>query len=100
MRGFNPRVRGWRGEGRNYIRGLGETTFGAAVSLPADEDLDKNVWVRWAKQDPDGSKEFWRRLQTFAKNGKPGGYALEVGKMLLEERKGEATIADMEAAIM
>jgi hypothetical protein len=101
MRGFrsDSRVRGWRGDGTGYVRGLGASTFGAPVTLPANEDLEKNVWVLWAKRDPQQSKQFWQRLEAFAKNGGSGGSVLAHCKMVLEEHKGNATLADLEAEL-
>jgi hypothetical protein len=58
IRGHKPNVRGWIGPGRNYVRGLGAYSFGTAVTLPADEDLEKNIWIKWSVKDPKGAKHF------------------------------------------
>ncbi|REK18346.1 MAG: hypothetical protein DWQ37_04320 [Planctomycetota bacterium] len=65
-KGFKSGVRGWSGAGRDYVKGLGASTRLTPVPFPAEEDVSKNLWVRWAVASPEDAKEFWRRQQALA----------------------------------
>jgi hypothetical protein len=99
MAGFKPGVRGWRGEGKYFIRELGEVTFGTAVTFPAKEDLEKNIWVHWAQQDPKIAKQFWANLQSFVRKGGYGSLYLRIAKTYLKENKFKIDLPAMEAFI-
>jgi hypothetical protein len=45
---------------------LGATSFGTPVTLPADEDVSGNVWVRWAEKDAEAAKHFWQEVRALA----------------------------------
>lgn len=57
---------GWRGVekgvGREFLHALGSCTSMTPVPLPADEVDSENVWVNWARHDPESATEFWSRL--------------------------------------
>jgi hypothetical protein len=99
MRGFKPGVRGWRGAAKEYIMELGAVTFGAAVTLPAHEDLEKNIWVQWAVRDPKAAKFFWSKFRAFVQKGGYGGMYLGIAKFYLNENKLKVDLPAMEAFI-
>jgi hypothetical protein len=66
IKGFKMGVRGWIGSGRSYVTALGAHTMLTPVTLPAGEDVSKNVWVRWALSDPAGAKQFWKTQRSLA----------------------------------
>src|SRR5262245_48144476 len=74
IKGFTTGVRGWIGAGREYVRGLGAASFGTPVTLPAQEDVSENIWVRWAVKHPKGSKQFWQAFLDLARQNLHGGY--------------------------
>ena len=99
MRGFKPGVRSWVGSAKEYIMELGAVTFGAAVTLPAHEDLEKNIWVQWASRDPKTAKLFWSRFQEFVRKDGYGGMYLRIAKFYLKENKLKVDLPAMEAFI-
>ena len=64
IKGRKPGVRGWSGEGKEYIRALGATSFGTPVPLPTDEGLNRNGWIRWASRDPRAVNRYWARVRS------------------------------------
>lgn len=98
--GFKPGVRGWRGNGRMCIRALGATTFGTAVTLPAEEDMATNVWVKWALQDADAARQFWHKRQLMvAQNCDASIFYLYLTKEYLEGHKGPVALRDLETQV-
>jgi hypothetical protein len=97
MSGFKPGVRGWRGPGRDYVRALGATTFGTAVTLPAQEELAENLWIKWALADPPAVKHFWQELQSVELQRECGAYFLEAAKEYLENHGVNVGGANVEA---
>jgi hypothetical protein len=98
IQGYKTGVRRWRGPGRDYVRNLGATTFGAAVVLPAEEDLSENIWVKWAVKDPKGATHFWQELQSVAmKQPGLGGAFLRAAEEYLQEHKLVVVATDLEA---
>jgi hypothetical protein len=87
IKGFTPGVRGWIGPGREYVRALGAFSLGTPVTLPAKEDLSKNLWVEWAIKDPEAARHFWKEMQGVASRTYRGGYYLWVAREYLEEHK-------------
>lgn len=59
-------VRGWHGPGRDYIRGLGASSWLTPVPLPVEEELSQNPWIRWVENDPAGVRQFWREQRQIA----------------------------------
>src|SRR5262245_36020266 len=102
MSGFKPGVRGWRGPGRHFITALGEVSFGTAVTLPAEENLAENAWVKWASRDPIAAREFWEKFRTFAEErGKDDGYSqawyLQAAKDYLEQNHFKVSAPELAA---
>lgn len=101
IKGFTTGVRGWMGAGREYVRGIGAASFGTPVTLPAQEEVSENTWVRWAVKDPEGSKQFWQSFLDLARQNLHGGYYnayfLRAAKDYLEERKLEITVPELQA---
>jgi hypothetical protein len=87
IKGFTSGVRGWIGPGRDYVRAMGASSFGTPVTLPAEEDVSKNLWVKWAVKDPPAAKHFWQEMQATAIRTERGGYYLHAAKEYLEEQK-------------
>jgi hypothetical protein len=97
IKGFTSGVRGWVGGGREYVRTLGAAFYGTPVTLPADEDLSKNLWIEWAIKDPPAAKHFWQEVQAVAIRTKRGGSYLWAAKEYLEERKLVVVGSELEA---
>jgi hypothetical protein len=98
MSGLKPGVRGWRGPGRRYVQELGNVSFGTPVTLPAQEDLDKNLWVKWARRDPEAAKKFWQFFQAGVKKKGVlfGEYCLFHAKEYLESHNLLVSFGDLE----
>ena len=99
IKGFRPGIRGWIGPGRLYVRVLGESSFGTPVTLPVPEDLSKNVWIRWADNQPEVATRFWRRFQRIARETPVGGKLLIAVKEHLEQRRHSVVAGDFEAGV-
>lgn len=98
IKGSKPGVRGWHGEGKRYLRALGETSFGTPVPLPVNEHLDQNAWVRWAIHDPAASRRFWVRVQNAPADDWHYVLLLEAARERLESNSFPADELELEAA--
>lgn len=96
IKGFKPGVRGWHGDGKRCLRALGETSFGTPVPLPANEQLDRNAWVRWALHDPAASRRFWARVQNAPADDWHYVVLLEAARGRLERNPFPADDAELE----
>ena len=97
IKGRRPGVRGWHGEGKTYLRALGETSFGTPVPLPVNEQLAKNAWVRWAVHDPAAARRFWARAQLPPTEVWHHGGLLQAARMRLERSPFPADDLALEA---
>jgi hypothetical protein len=100
IKGFRPGVRGWHGDGKEFLRGLGPTSFGTPVPLPVNEELAQNGWVRWAAHDPAASRRFWRRVQTARDRGHPLRFVAIHGRQYLETHPMPADEAELEELVV
>lgn len=100
IKGFKKGVRGWIGTGRSYVTALGAHTMLTPVTLPAGEDVSKNLWVRWALSDPAGAKQFWKTQRSLAqKEPWLSGERVAVAQRILEAHDANASLEKLNAEI-
>lgn len=97
IKGRRPGVRGWHGEGKTYLRALGETSLGTPVPLPVSEQLATNAWVRWAIHDPAAARRFWARAQRAPADDWLAVALLGAARMRLERRPFPVDDRELEA---
>jgi hypothetical protein len=97
IKGFKPGVSGWSGTGKEYLGYLGATTFGTPVPFAAKEDLERNVWVKWAVRDPGASKRFWSNFQATDARMYRGSTYLYLAWTYLREHDASVDAAALEA---
>lgn len=100
IKGFKPGVRGWKGNGGDYLRRLGESTRLTPVPLPAAEDVSDNIWVRWATNNADDSRRFWDVQRSLVRSRPSFAvHQLLVASRYLEAHEARATFAEIDAEI-
>lgn len=100
IKGFKLGVRGWRGYGQDYVSRLGATTWLTPVSLPADESLAENIWVRWAMNNPDDARKFWQMQRWLAPTQSSlAAYRLWYAMRYLNDHDTRASYDEVESEI-
>jgi hypothetical protein len=96
VKGFTSGVRGWTGPGRHYVVALGASSFGTPVTLPAEENISQNVWIRLAEKDAEEARRFWLQFQSGRARTASGGAYLWTVREYLNEHGLEVKPAELD----